>query len=730
MAQVRHLQVSFSGGEVTPEFFGQIGDAKYRAGLKTLRNFIPLPHGPAVNRPGTAFVREVADSSKATRLIPFTFSTTQTMVLEFGDGYIRFHTDGATLLAPSAAAWLTSTAYAVSDLVTEAGTKYYCQEAHTSGTFATDLGAGKWYALPATGEYEIPAPYGQAHVPDLKYVQSADVLTLVHPSWAPRELRRYGATDWELTIISFTPDLDAPTNVAVAATVGTGAATYTYVTTTVGDDGLDESYASSSDSVTNDLLTSGNYNTITWTAASGAKRYNVYKESNGLFGYIGQTDGTSFIDDNITPDLSKTPPEARTPFTGSGNFPGAVSYFEQRRVFGGTTNAPQNLWMTRTGTESNMSYSIPARDDDAIALRVAAREANTIRHLVPLGDLLLLTGSAEWRMTSINSDAITPTSVSVKPQSYVGANEAQPAVVNNTVVYAAARGGHVRELAYNWQANGFTTGDLSLRAPHLFDGYDIEDIQYAQAPVPIVWCVSSSGDLLSLTYVPEERIGAWAHHDTDGAFESCCVVSEGDEDRLYCIVRRTIGGATKRYVERMASRMFADAADAFFVDCGATYDGAAATTITGLSHLEGETVAILADGAVVAQQVVTSGQITLDNAASVVQVGLPITADLETLPLAMQVDNAFGAGRVKNINKAMLRVYRSSGIKVGPDASHLVDAKHRAAEPYGSPPALRSDVVEVVLTPTWSTDGGVYVRQTDPLPLTLVSMALEVSVGG
>lgn len=768
MANVRTLQRSFGGGEVTPEFFGRIDDPRYQAGAAKLRNFITLPHGPAANRPGFAFVREVKDSAKRVKLIPFTFSTTQTMTLEFGDQYIRFHTQGATLLS-------------------------------------------------AGVPYEVATPYLEADLFDLHYVQSADVLTIVHPNYAPRELRRLGATNWTLAVISFVPSLSAPTGLSASPTVATGtpiATDYFYKVTAVGDTGLEESTASAISSVTvNNLLITGNYNTISWTG-NGAKLYNVYKESNGLYGYIGQTNVQTFKDDNITADLGKTPPSGENPFvangivsvpvisggsgygvgglfgffvgltitdatgtgasalafvssgvilsvvilsrgkdytaptfsasggtgavfgtavlSGAGNYPGAVSYFEQRRCFAGSINEPQNLRLTRSGTESNLSYSIPTRDDDAINIRVAAREANTIRHIVPLSNLVLLTGAAEWRVTSVNSDAITPTSVSVKPQSYIGANNVQPLIVNNNILYAASRGGHLREMAYNYQAGGYITGDLSLRTPHLFDGFDVVDLAYAKAPQPLVWAVSSNGKLLGLTYVPEQQIGAWHHHDTDGLFESCCVVAEGIEDALYVVVKRTIGGTTKRYVERMAPRLFATQADAFFVDSGATYSGAATTTITGLTWLEGKAVSVLGDGAVFPQKVVTGGSITLEQACSKVQVGLPITADLQTLPLAIEMrgDGSAAQGRYKNINKVWLRVYRSSGIFVGPNENNLTEAKQRSTEAYGSPPDLKSEEIPVTLTPSWADSGQIFIRQSDPLPLTVVSLIAEVVLGG
>lgn len=732
MPNIRSLARSFAGGEVTPEFFGRIDDIKYQTGLATCRNFIIYPHGPAANRPGTAFVRAVKDSTKRTRLIPFTFSTTQTFAIELGAGYFRFHTMGATLLAGSPTAWSNATAYVVGSLVSRLGINYYCILAHTN---QQPPNATYWYALPASGVYEIPNPYAEADLFDIHYVQSSDVLTLVHPGYAPRELRRLGATNWQLVAIPFVSDLLPPGS--PVATPTTGAATgpiytYNYKVTALDDTNINQSLPSVVATCSNRQLSEGvNYNTITFSAVVGATRYNVYKQSNGLYGYVGQTDTLSFTDDNIVADVSTTPPIQNNPFNSTNNYPGAVSYFEQRRCFAGTNNKPQTLWMTQSGTESNLSYSIPTQDTDAISFRIAARESNVIRHLIPLSDLLLLTSSAEFRVTSVNSDAITPTSVSVKPQAYIGASNVQPVIINNSLIYPAARGSHMRELAFSFQANGYSTGDLSLRAPHLFDGYDIVDMAYAKCPQPIVWAVSSSGDLLGITYVPEQQIGGWHHHDTGttDVFESVTVVAEGAEDAVYVVVKRTINGSPVRYVERFASRRFATPADAFFVDCGATYDGVPNDVITGLTWLEGCTVSILADGAVHPQRVVTGGSITLDQEASKIHIGLPIEADVQTLPFYFEKIPALAQGRQKNVNKVWIRVFESSGIFAGPTFDKLTEAKQRTTEPYGSPPTLKSEEIPIVITPTWADSGGVCVRQSDPLPLTLVSMTIEVAIG-
>ena len=815
MPNTRVLNRSFSGGEIAPEMYGRVDDVKFQTGAATVRNFIVLPQGPLANRPGFELVREVKNSATAVRLIPFTFNTTQTMIIELGNQYARFHTQGATLGPGSPAAYSGATAYAIGDLVRNGGVNYYCIAATTGNA---PPNATYWYAMPA-GIYEIPTPYAAADLFNIHYVQSADVLTLVHPTYAPRELRRYGATKWVLSGISFGAVLAAPTGLTLTKTgASTTTAPYRYVVTALSSDEINESVPSTSAVVNANLNAFGEYITISWSAVTGASRYNIYKLQGGIYGFIGSTTALSIIDNNIDPDLSIIPPTYETVFASAGNYPGAVSYYEQRRIFAGTNNDPQRLWMTKSGTESDMSYGIPLTDADRISFRVAAREANTIRHIVPLTQLILLTSAAEWRVTSVNSDALTPTSISVRPQSYVGASNVQPVIINNSLVYCASRGGHVRELGYSWQSNGFITGDLSIRASHLFDDYNLVDMCYAKAPHPVVWFVSDNGKLLGLTYIPEQQLGSWHQHDTDGSFESCACVSEGTEDRLYAVIRRTINGATKRFVERMAVRDMDTLEECVHMDCALTYDGTntGATTITvtqtsgtgwnasslftltastaifaypattdigdcivltdasgnkyrlrigstssttvataivdnqlpvslrgvatatwawardsvsGLSHLEGKTVTILADGCPMAQRTVSSGVISLDRPSTLVHVGLPYNSDLKTLPVTLQID-AFGQGRYKNVNKAWVRVERSTGLFVGPDEDNLVEAKQRTTEPPGSPPDLKSDEILVVMTPSWGSTGEVFVRQSDPLPMSIISMTAEVAIGG
>lgn len=778
MANTKNFTRSFAGGELSPAMFGRIDDAKYLSGAALLRNFISTPQGPAQNRPGFAYVLATKNNGVA-RLIPFVYSSTQTMVIEFGDQYIRFHTQGATLESSP--------------------------------------------GVP----YEVVSPYLAADLFDIHYVQSADVMTLVHPSYPPMELRRLGALDWTLTTITFGAIIDTPTSMAATPSPGylarivsvtlanpaliTTAASHTlslgdgiyinrlivviggtatdlsgfylvnlvpvdpstgnlipnelqvmdysgnvldgsgwgsitslgtiqfgdkifdinstYAVAALASDNVSQSVLSATATALDNLDVPGSYNVITWDAVAGATSYFVFKQKNGLWGYIGEAVGTTFTDNNIAPDFSITPVNLENPFSGADNYPAAVGYMEQRRCFGGTNNNPQTLWMTNSGTESTFSYSLPVEDTDRISVKVAAREVSSILHIIPLAQMILLTGSCEYAEYTTSGGPITPSSIGIRTQSYIGASTVQPTIVNSSLVYCAARGGHVREMGYSWQSNGFVTGDLSLRTANLFDLLTIVDQAFSKAPLPIVWFVSSNGDLLGLTYVPEQQIGSWHHHETDGVFESIATVAEGNEERLYAVIRRTINGQTVRYVERMASLLVGTIQECFFVDAGSTYSGAPVTTISGLDWLEGETVAVLADGAVQNQKVVNGGSITLDHAASTVQVGLPYTSDLQTLPPTLQVDG-YGQGRQLNVNKVWIRLFQSSGIFAGPTEDLLTEYKQRTTEPYGAPPSLQSGQAEITMTPQWNDSGQVFIRQQNPLPLTVVSITAEISIGG
>lgn len=762
----KSLWRSFAGGEITPELFGRFELTKFQTGLRLARNFITLPHGPAVRRPGTRHVLEAKDSSKPVRLIPFAWSADQTLVLEFGHQYLRFHTLGGSLLEASQS--ITGITQASPGVLTYTGAdpangdwmflsgiggmsalngRYVKVAGVNAGanTFQlTDLAGNpiNTSALPAyTGGgavarvYTLATPYDGNHLADIHYAQNSDVLTLVHPGYPAKQLARLGPTNWTLTNVSFAPTLAAPAGLGVVPTIAVSSnlSPHSYTVTAVAADGVTESIAAAPVSTSNNLTLAGNYNTVSWSAVGGAIRYNVYKRRGGAYGYLGQTSSLSIVDDNVTPDTAKTPPENLiTLNTGANDYPSAVTYHEQRRFFGGTNLRPQTIIATRNGTESNLTSSVPSQADDGLEFRVAAQQQNRIRHLVPLSDLMALTAGGEWRIFADNEPSITPTSLSVKPMGYSGASNVQPVVTSGSILYVQAQGSRVRELAYGGESasGSYRSIDMAIMAPHLFNGFTTTDLAYSRAPDQLCWAVRSDGRLLGMTYVPEQQVYGWHQHDTAGSFRSVCTVAEGAEDATYLVAERTLGGRTAKYVERMASRLFSDLEDAYFMDAGGTYQGAPTTVVSALWHLEGEQVAILADGAVESLQTVSGGRITLARPASTIHVGLPYTSDLQTLPLAFEGMPAAGQGMLRNVQAVSLRITQTSLFAVGPSFEKLVPNRSRAvADPYDTPPSLKTAEVRVAIPGKWDPDGSVCVRQDQPLPLSVLAMTLEVATG-
>lgn len=744
---IKTLLRSFAAGEVTPELYGRIDLSKYITGLAKCLNFTTLPHGPASRRPGFRFCVEARNSAKKVRLIPFAYSADQTVILEFGDQYIRFLVNGQALLETSKAivsivgstVTVTAHGWTTGDDVF-IGNRFHRITVTGANTFTT---ANLWGAATvasgttAARVYTISSPYLEADLFDLHYTQNSDVLTVVHPGYAARELARLGATNWTLTAISFAPTLTPPSGVTVTSTIGTAGnqSPQSYCVTVIGADGVTESLASSVVSTSNNLSVAGNYNTVQANSTSGL-RYNFYKKRGGAFGYIGQTVATggtvSIVDDNVLADTSKTPPEnIYTLNTATGEYPAAVSYYEQRRWFAGTVNDPQNVWATRNGTESNLTSSVPSQDDDGLQFRIASRQQNAIRHLLPLADMIALTVGGEFRIFADSAPNITPTSLSIKPQGYSGSANVQPALTSGSILYVQSQGSRVREMAYNWQSNAYTSIDISIMAPHLFNGHTLLDVAYCRAPVPTFWAIRDDGVLLGMTYVPEQQVYGWHQHSTAGVFESVAVVSEGNEDVLYAVVRRTINGRSVRYIERLQSRIFTDQSDAFYVDSGLIYSGAPVSSLTGLYHLEGQQVQVLADGSVHPVVTVTNGAIALDHTYSKVSVGLAYNSDLMTLPLAFEGVQAGGQFLRKNVNAVALRVTQSSLLRAGPGFNKLTDYPDRdVSDNFDTPPALKTAELRMAIGPSWNSDGGLCVRQDQPLPLTVLSIALEVAPGG
>jgi len=594
---VKVIQPNLSGGEVSDAIAARVDIDKYKTSVYKCENFFPQVHGGLTNRPGLQFIAE-AKGTGTTRLIPFEFNTTQTYVLEVGDQYIRVFKDAGQVLDTSVSLTITgataadpvvittSTSHGLSNGesvyitgvvgMTQLNGRTFNITSLTSTTFSLQNSAGAdidgsgytAYTSGGTADkvFELATPYVAADVFELEYVQSADVMTITHPNYAPRDLTRTDHDAWTLSTITFAPSQAAPTGVSVTATGGS--TTFTYAVTAVNEETLEESLpATGSSSTSKDAAWD---NTVTWSAAAGAGTYNIYREENGIYGFVGRAEGTSFNDDNIDPDGGDTPPKARNPFNATGDYPSTVGYHQQRRVFANTDNDTQKFFMSQTGNISNMSFSSPQKDDDAITVTIASRQVNEIRHFVSLSDLVILTSGGEWLVEGIDG-VITPSGIQVKPQSYYGSTILTPIVAGDIVIYMQP-GQTVRDLGYKYESDSYSGNDLSVLARHLFDYNTLSDWSFAQAPHNLIWCVRDDGICLSLTYSREQNVFGWARHTTQGDFKSVAAIREGDDDFSYFLVERTVNGSAMKYVERMQTRDFTDIQDSFFVDSGLTLD--------------------------------------------------------------------------------------------------------------------------------------------------------------
>lgn len=842
------IQPSFARGEISPLIYGRVDTTAYGVSLRTARNVYVHTSGGASNRPGSDFLGPVKDHDYAPLLVPFEFKTTDKYQLEFGDLYMRVIRDDAYVV--ESAKTITGITTANPPVVTSAAHGYnngdevylsaiggmtrlngqrFLVANKTTNTFElndqvdnTPFNASTFgtYTSGGTSEkiYQIVTPYTSADLDTLKFVQTADVMTITHPTYAPRELSRTGHASWSLATITFAPTLAAPGSPSSVSNSGSGT-NYSYVVTAIADETFEESVASSVTTVSGGTTPN---NTVSWSSVSGALRYGVYRSVAGIYGLIGETTNTSFLDVNIAPDLNISPPSARNPFNATDKYPAACTFFEQRRVFGGTNEKPDTCWYSQTGNTKNLNTSTPTQEDDAIVATLPSRKVNAIRNFAPGNDLIVFTSGSEWRINSGTDTAFSQNSIKQKPQSEWGSGHLPPILVGNTLVYTEENQARVRTLGYSLQLDGYTGVNLGEYSGHLLvdENKSIIGWGYAAVPESIIHMARNDGVMLNLTYNQAQEVVAWTRFDTDGKFERVSVSRRGGdqlEDTVYVVVKRYINGRYVRYVEKLHSRYFADVRDCFFVDSGLSYDNPVAitgvsaanpavvtstshglsngatvdisditwtadtdefgtesqpdqlnsgrytvanvtantftlvdqngdavdgsafnayveggyfrvpvSTVTGLDHLEGKAVSILADGNVVTGRTVTNGAVTLPRPFSRIHVGLRYTSDIETLDIESPQGTA--QGLKKKINYVTVKVRKSRGLFVGPDVSRLVEFKQRENENMGDPTELLTGQFRQELYPDWNSNGRLFIRQRNPLPLTVLAVVPDIIV--
>lgn len=747
------IQRSFGAGELAPALHARADLVKYTTGLRSCKNFIVLKGGGVANRAGTRYIATCKTNSPTVLLMPYLSELAgESVLIEAGAGYFRFFVDGAAVNISAPPAWSAATNYVIGDLVAEGGVNYYARAASLN---QQPPNATFWYALPGT-LYEIPHPFTGS---DLFYFsQSGRTITLTDLAAvvAPHELIFESLTRWIIRAVTTAPGQSPPTSVTLIPGGGAGVRRFAYQVTAARIDDYEESVASATVVAFGlNEPTEETPHSLTWTPPAGnaPAEYYVYGDpyDNGIFGFLGTAAQPSFKDVGFIPDFSITPPLARTPFAGANDKPRICGHYQQRRCLANTKNVPDGVFGSRIGFVSNFTISSPLQDDDAITFRMAGNHHHPVRHLVGLkAGLIVLTDAGEWTVRGGADGALTPSAIHAEQETYAGCHPVRPVVVGNSIIYVQARGSIVRDLQFNIDVDGLAGRDLTVFSDHLIKGQQIRDIDFAQDPDSIVWCIRADGVLLGLTYLREQDVWGWHRHDTRqtttlGFFWDVCVVPETDVDAVYFIVRRAINGATVRYIERLEKReigILTFDTDVFFVDAGLSYSGVPVNNVTGLGHLQGEVCAVVGDGAVIydgdpagalaANFTVTAGgtfPVVFPASYSNIHVGLPIRfAEVEALDLDVQGQSV--RDKKKRVQGLTLIVDKSARTFRAGTSSTAVLRKVTVAG-YESPGAdLFSGNVELNIDSHFTEEGRVFIRHTDPLPLTILGIIPSMELGG
>ncbi|MGP2760817.1 hypothetical protein ACTVPB_03140 [Serratia marcescens] len=591
------IKTNFTAGEISPRLMGRVDISRYANGAKQIENAVCVVQGGVMRRPGTRYAAAAKYGDRNARLIPYVFNRSQAYVLEFGDGYMRIFQNGA-------------------QLVNDDNTPY-----------------------------EIASPYSSAMLPAVNYVQGADTMFLVHQGVKPHRLQRRGQLDWVLEPCPFivepfdeirdTPEKWCRPN--VKEFVGSE------VILTLSDDEPPEE---------------GGTPPITGEGGT-SEDVGSYVRINGGLVLIKSVDSASVATGTIRTDLTAT--QAASPgawtredtvWTDEFGYPGAVTLYQQRLVLAGSIRYPQTIWFSETSVY--LSFELGTDDDKAISFTLSSDQLNPIVHLAQMNTLIALTYGGEFTITAGNDAAITPTNISVKNPSPYGCNGIRPVRVGTEIMFVQRAGRKLYAVAYDPDSFvSYSANDMTVLAEHITAG-GVIDMAYQQQPDAFIWMVRTDGVMVTMAIDRAQEVIAWSRQISAGGFESVASIPSDSNDVVYALVRREIGGQVVRYVEVFDSTLYTDAAVTGSSEAGAT-------TWSGLNHLEGKTVDIVADGSVMPVQVVSSGQITLTRKAYRVEIGLHFESTIQTLTPEVGTTEGTTQSAKKRTSEVTMRFLETTG---------------------------------------------------------------------
>ena len=764
-------QPSFAAGELSPELRRRIDLQRYSIGAEVIQNMIVLPRGGVQSRPGTQYLGVVKTASALTRLCEFIFSTTQAYILEFGNLYMRVWKDDGQVLTDAGAVYELATPWVTADLpllkfeqsadtLFAVHRSYAPQKITRTAHNAWTVAAVAFVPAPLRKENDTETTISvtKTSAPTDLTLKKGDAVTLTasaatfvstmvggqfgirHKAYATSYvLEMVGSGDYDVVLgkvwgewkLTINPDSDQKIDqfdLLFWKSIDDGVSYQRFRTIARTTDSNNIEIAGSEEEpaiikVTRDGSASSESDACSIVLdCYGHYEWSCFTVT--AFTSATAVTGTALQDfDQCTVAFKTWAESSWSPYRG---YPSCVGFYQDRLCFGQTSSEPNSFWDSKTGDYYNMGLSLPAVDDDSIQSRLPARAVNAIHWLVPLQAQIALTSDSEWSIEPTATGMFASSSLKMRQQSACGASSlVEPVVIDDLCFYITRQGNGIRFIAYD-DIRGKQQSDVSIIASHLFEGKTIVDCSYQQFPHSIMWCVLSDGKLLSLTFHQEHEVLAWTRHETDGMFESVACIPGSGQDDVYFIVNRVIGEETVRCVEMLAHRSVSSASAFIGMDCSLTYSGAATTTITGLSHLEGKAVSVLADGVEVKGKTVASGALTLPKAASTVHVGLPYTWRLKTLQIdASSKQTGYSSDKKKLIPGATISVLNSYGGQAGDE--QFVDLHWSSPK---TSPILESDDIDVDLLAEWKKEGQFELTGSGIYPMHIISMMPRVQVGG
>ena len=781
MAKASPLQSNFNAGEVDPRMVGRVDFDRMRSALKICKNSIPRITGSWTRRPGTYLCDEVKDSTKATRVVKFKYSTIQAYVLEFGDQYIRFKKDRGPIY--DLALTITAVTAANPPVVTYTGTDpsngdhldiagvvgmtelngRRFRVANVNGgantlelqtVDAVNVNGTAFTAYSSAGVaervYTLSTVYLEADLFELKFTQSADTLYIWHPDYPERTLVRASDSSWTIPLSTFLDGPYLPVNVT-ATTLTPGAATGAGVTLTAS------------------AVTGINSGQGFLTTDVG--RLIRIKEGS-VWGYVLITARTNTTVVTVTIINTLTNVSAKVNwrlglYSDTTGYPSCGSFYGDRLYRGGSAAMPDRFDGSKVGDYLNMAVTAAdgtVADDNAVSFRLNSDDVQSIRWMRGTGNGLAIgTFEGEWLVSpSTNVEAITPTNVSAKQSTPYGSANIQPVRVGTVIIFVESGGRRVREMNYLYYENLLQSPDMTILAEHITKGdYDpatplagastvarsgVKELDFQKKTIPVVWAVRNDGVLLGLTYSKDEKVMGWHRHILGGysnvghtapaEVESCCVIpaTDGSYDELWLVVKRYLNGRQVRMNEYLTPtwEQGQPQADATCLDSLLTYDGTPTTTITGLYHLAGETVQVLADGGTHPDVVVSAtGSIALTRSASVVHVGYAYSSDASTLRFDAGAEDGTAQGKTQRIHRVAFRLYETNELAIGSSLATLTSLNFRSASvPMGTATPLFTGDRDESWPDGYSTEALICWRCRSPLPAEVLAVMPVLATQG